>query len=266
MKITHVVKEFFSVGSGAEIYVYELARQQVKSGNDVTIVAPILGGEIRRKAEAVGVRCVTPQGAFGSSDIFHVHHPGVLSDSILSAAPVVATLHDLRDSHERRGRVKAWIVVREDQRQEGDVFIPNPIDTERFKPMSEIQRVVPVVLCCGNFRDDRRKAMLDDLCSQAKTGQAVIMFVGNGLRHLHEHGVRVYPPTWETEKFLKACNLTASLYVGRTVIEGWLCGRGGWVYQPDGTKVLMAPPTDAAFRFSAASVAEQVEEIYRRAI
>ena len=123
---------------------------------------------------------------------------------------------------------------------------------------------MPQVLCVGNFRDARRKPMLEDLLAQAGRGDIFLRVVGNGIAdRAHQPNISVHYPVWDIEIFLRYCTCTAGLYVGRTTLEGWLCGRAGYVYQPDGSKELRAPPADAAQRFSAQVVARRVEEVYQ---
>jgi hypothetical protein len=259
--------------TGSELYAFELARFQAKSGHEVLVTAPILGGEIGLRLKHQGVQLLTPRAVMAldwTPDIYHVHHPYVLPDHAFHHAHVVATLHDLQDGREHRGKVQRWIVVREDQRavMPEATWIPNGFDTERFFPMPEKEWPIPEVLCVGNFRDTRRAAMLEDLLHQANAGEITLRLVGNGLTgHVKKStAVTLHASLWDIEIFLKNTNFTASLFVGRTTLEGYLCGRRGWIYQEDGTKELTSPPEGAAALYGIERVAKAVEAIYREVL
>jgi len=60
--------------------------------------------------------------------------------------------------------------------------------------------------------------------------------------------------------------MTAGIQLGRTTIEGWLCGKPGWIYQVDSnggilTKNLHDPPQDVE-KYYADNVAKQIKEKY----
>lgn len=267
MKILHLISQFFSL-TGAELYVYELAREQVRRGHYVVVCAPMIGGELSRRARKAGVIVASPSTLEQAEpwDVLHIHHYHVIPEDFAPSVPRVATLHDLRDKTEGRGVVARWIVVREDQQVSlpEAVHIPNGFDLERFNPMPPVELVVPIVLAAGNFRDDRRAAMLEDLTARAEAGEILLYVVGNGLEMVHpSRQILRSPPAWDIERHLAHCAQTASLYVGRTAIEGFLCGRPGWVYDPQGERVLVEPPPDARERYGIGRVAEQVEEVYR---
>ena len=53
------------------------------------------------------------------------------------------------------------------------------------------------------------------------------------LDDLNESHVTYIEPTWDVEKYIKQCDETAGILLGRTTIEGWLCDRPGWIYDVD---------------------------------
>ena len=44
------------------------------------------------------------------------------------------------------------------------------------------------------------------------------------------HNLKITP---EIEKFVKECDETAGILLGRTTIEGWMCGKPSWIYKVD---------------------------------
>lgn len=261
MRIVHVINQFVML-TGAELHVYELAREQVRCGHSVSLYSPIQGGELRLKAKAAGIGFAP----LDRPDLYHVHSPAVLKN--YQGVPAVATLHDSRDKLDR-GPIRRWIVVREDQQALilDAALIPNGFDLSRFHPYPLLRaHPIPTVLAVGNFRDDRRQAMLESLRQKAKDDEVWVDFLGTGLHGLRGKNIAVHPPAWHTESFLAHCDVTAGLYVGRTTIEGWLCNRPGWIYQPDGSLACVSPPPDVAERYDIVRIAERVEGVYREAI
>lgn len=67
------------------------------------------------------------------------------------------------------------------------------------------------------------------------------------------------------ERYVKECEETPSILMGRTTIEGWLCGKSGWVYQIDDqgnilNKELKGVPSDVEKYKSENIVSEIIEE------
>jgi hypothetical protein len=81
-----------------------------------------------------------------------------------------------------------------------------------------------------------------------------------------EH-VTYFEPTSNTEKYIHQCDETAGILLGRTTIEGWLCGKKGWIYDVDSSgniknKTLNEIPTDVD-KFRSDIVGKQIMEIYK---
>ena len=82
---------------------------------------------------------------------------------------------------------------------------------------------------------------------------------------LTNDNVKYYESTWDVERYVKECEETASILMGRTTIEGWLCGKSGWIYQIDEqgnilSKELNDVPSDVEKYKSENIVSEIIEE------
>ena len=82
--------------------------------------------------------------------------------------------------------------------------------------------------------------------------------------------VKYFPSTKNVEKFVKGCSETAGILLGRTTIEGWLCGKPGWIYDIDSDgnikdKKLNEVPSDTD-KFDSINVVNKIKEIYINAI
>ena len=75
------------------------------------------------------------------------------------------------------------------------------------------------------------------------------------------------------EDYIKKCDYTAGIFKGRTTIEGFLCGKKGWIYTVDSqgniiSKVLQDVPTDVEkyrSEFSAKKVFTLYDEVINEA-
>jgi hypothetical protein len=70
----------------------------------------------------------------------------------------------------------------------------------------------------------------------------------------------------DVQKYVQRCDETSGILLGRTTIEGWLCGKSGWIYDVNDkgdilSKQLYNPPDDLE-KFYALNVATQIKEIY----
>jgi hypothetical protein len=83
---------------------------------------------------------------------------------------------------------------------------------------------------------------------------------------LNEPHVKHFPPTWSVENFIYKCEETAGIQLGRTAIEGWLCGKPSWIYKVDSAGFILlkekfSPPTDLE-KYYTMNVAKQIKEEY----
>jgi hypothetical protein len=57
-----------------------------------------------------------------------------------------------------------------------------------------------------------------------------LWLVGRDYPNFVESWVHTFEPTWDIENFTKKCSMVASVLMGRTVIEGWMCGKTARIY------------------------------------
>ena len=82
---------------------------------------------------------------------------------------------------------------------------------------------------------------------------------------INEH-VKYFNATSRVETFVKNCSETAGILLGRTTIEGWMCGKPGWIYNVESSgyivdKKLHEPPNDIV-KFDSIEVAKKIKEEY----
>jgi hypothetical protein len=168
-----------------------------------------------------------------------------------------------------RPEIKDYIVNNFEIPEEQVDIIYNPIDSDKFKPNSLV-KVENAVLFVGTI-DYLRKETILDLMERTKEEGKELWLVGedkgNYLQQvLFEPHVKHFPATWSVENFIYKCEETAGIQLGRTTIEGWMCGKPSWIYKVDSGGFILSkekfdPPTDIE-KYYAANVAKQIKEEY----
>ena len=123
--------------------------------------------------------------------------------------------------------------------------------------------------------DYLRKETILDLMFRTKEEGKELWLVGedkgNYLQQvLFEPHVKYFSPTWSVENFIHKCEETAGIQLGRTTIEGWMCGKPSWIYKVDSggfilSKERFEPPTDIE-KFFASNVGKQIKEEYQKVL
>jgi glycosyltransferase involved in cell wall biosynthesis len=117
--------------------------------------------------------------------------------------------------------------------------IYNPIDSDRFKiNNSQEKRDKKRILFVGTI-DYLRKNMIQDLVNVTRENNQEFWIVGKKndsyLEDMiaNQPHVTYFQPTNNIEKYIHQCDETAGILLGRTTIEGWMCGKDGWIYDID---------------------------------
>lgn len=280
--------QFFKNYTGSEVSNYELSRELVKLGCDVTVISSMVGDPLLSKAQKNGVKVygfnnlpnhklIEDKFNFYKNekefDIIHVNHkpigeimlqlypntPAVMhvrseviptfEEPIIN--PVIKRYISIRDSI--TDYIKTFGVT-DDQ----IVTIDNPFDTTRFNTDYTTEKnEKEVVLFIGTL-DYLRKDILFDLKKMVKENDQMLWIIGAdndkyanelldipvGNSHVRYFGVKP-----NVEDYIKKADYTAGIFKGRTTIEGFLCGKQGWIYTVDKTgkvlnKELTAVPDD----------------------
>ena len=168
-----------------------------------------------------------------------------------------------------RPEIKDYIVNNFEIPEEQVDIIYNPIDNDKFKPNPSI-KTENAVLFVGTI-DYLRKETILDLMERTKEEGKELWLVGedkgNYLQQvLFETHVKHFPATWSVENFIYKCEETAGIQLGRTTIEGWMCGKPSWIYKVDAGGFILSkekfnPPTDME-KYYASNVAKQIKEEY----
>lgn len=191
-------------------------------------------------------------------DILHLNHKPI-TEHLLKLYPdteTICTIHSEVIDLEHpviNPQIKKYIAIRPeikdfliDKFQINEDMIDviyNPINDSKFKP-TIVKNERPIVLFVGTM-DYLRENTIRDLINMTKdegkdlwlvgkeNGIKISDVIGNDNPHVTFHG-----PTWKVEEYVKKCDETAGILLGRTTIEGWMCGKGGWVYDIDSSGII----------------------------
>ncbi len=280
MKILLTLQNYHSL-TGSEMYVYELARVLHKRNHEVAIMALNIKGEIAERTTALGI----PVFRFFehpelSPDIVHANQPlpTIYSLRFFRNVPHVVTIHSLMKFEEpiKDPYILEYIAIRNDIKEKylslSPKVILNGVDMNRFKPADTVSDK-EAVLFVGTM-DHLRMNVIADLVARTEKEGKELWLVSNipeeMVKSFPDH-VKVSSPTWHIEEAVKRCKETAGIFMGRTTIEGWACGKGAYIYDVDASGGILdikfsIPPADMStldIEYMTDRVLETYEEVLK---
>jgi glycosyltransferase involved in cell wall biosynthesis len=306
----------FANFTGSELYVFELAKQLVKQGCEVSVCSNI-GMPLAGLAKSIGIKTYSlqeppgfklgdgkwllksPQGDVVSQentlyniaqtnfDIVHLNHKPVTEHllRLYPNTPVICSIHSEVIALEEpviSDSIKQYIAIRQEIKdhivssfgipEDKVCVIHNPIDGDKFKVTnSNEKREKKRILFVGTI-DYLRKNTIQELINKTKEENQELWIVGkkndtylDEMINGHDH-VTYFEPTASVEKFIHQCDETAGILLGRTTIEGWMCGKAGWIYDVDSSgnvlsKELHKVPSDID-KFNSSNVVKEIMKEY----
>lgn len=270
--------------TGSEIYIFELAKNLIKFNHDITIASYYLGDPLVSLANNLRIQCVSIDNLNDIEyDLIHCQHTPVVNFLVDKFPNIlkVCTIHSEIISLENpiiHDSIKKYIAIRpsikEHLEQKYKIesskieIIFNPIDETKFFPKETKNH--NSILFVGTV-DYLRKNTIYDLINTSKKENKNLWIIGDNqsdylndiLKYDH---VFYHESTYDISKYTQSCNETAGIMLGRTTIEGWMCGKPGWIYEVDNNglilnKKLHNPPNDIE-KFHSSNVAKQINKIY----
>jgi glycosyltransferase involved in cell wall biosynthesis len=260
--------QFFKNYTGSEMSNYELAKGLKKQGCDVTIVSTMVGEPLLSKATNDGIKVQhishSPNYVIGKDnslvftknesefDVLHINHKPI-GEMILKMYPNTPAVMHVRsevipvfEEPIIHPMIKKYISIRDSITDyikgfgiSGDdiVEIDNPFDTSRFNcDYKQIKNEKHVILFVGTL-DHLRKNILLDLKSEVEGNNQELWIIGaDNMGYSNElinGSVKYLGVKQNVEDYIKQCDCTAGIFKGRTTIEGFLCGKAGWIYKVD---------------------------------
>jgi hypothetical protein len=216
-------------------------------------------------------------------DIIHCQHKPIVDimNNLYPTIDKISTIHseiiELENPVKHKS-IKKYIAIRPEIKQniidnfdisENDInIIYNPIDGEKFKPQNTPSQ--NSILFVGTI-DNLRKNSIFDLVKYAEDNNKELWIVGKNqsdyLSELKTYShVKYYDATPNVDDFIHRCSETAGILLGRTTIEGWMCGKPGWIYDVDSfgnilNKKFYEVPNDLE-KFKSETVASQIKALY----
>ncbi len=167
-----------------------------------------------------------------------------------------------------RPEIKEYIVKNFNVPENLVEVIYNPINSEKFNIKNT--KNLGYTLFVGTI-DEIRKQTIFDLIKTTKENNKTLYIVGKNQSNylnsiLNESHVKYFDSTIDVQKYVKDCSETAGILLGRTTIEGWMCGKSGWIYNIDNLgniidKKLHEPPLDVE-RFDSLNVTKKIKQNY----
>jgi hypothetical protein len=220
-------------------------------------------------------------------DVIHLNHKPVTEHllRLFPDTPVICSIHSEVINLEEpviSSQIKKYIAIRPEIKEhivdkfnvaENQVeVIYNPINEEKFRVInSNEKRDKKRILFVGTI-DYLRRQTIQDLINTTRENNQELWIVGKEndtyLPSLiaNEPHVKYHGPTSNVEQYIHKCDETAGILLGRTTIEGWMCGKKGWIYDVDSSgnilsKALHDIPEDID-KFKSDNVVKQIKQQY----
>jgi len=208
----------FGGRTGSELYVYDLAREYLRRGLKVAVLADHYGTDYLDEAKNLGIEI----GFNPKADIIHAQQIKPTESVLDKNIPIIQTIHsEILPEYEfpvTHPNIKGYIAVRptieayvmkHTNKPVRTIF--NGVDSNLFYKTGEDNGKTLFVGKDDYLRHDTIKAL-------RKRGSLQLVS-------------KASPQT--VAKHTRACHQTASIMLGRTTIEGWLCGKPGLVFIVD---------------------------------
>lgn len=220
-------------------------------------------------------------------DIIHTQHTPITQTilKLYPRIPKVSTIHSEVISLENpvlHDDIKKYIAIRPEIKEhliknfsinkKKIEVIYNPFDFERFN--TKETKDEGYLLFVGTI-DYLRKSTLFDLVEYTKNKGMDFVIVGKDSANyldelLQNDHVKHFDAVDNIESYVKNCKETAGILLGRTSIEGWLCGKSGWIYDVNNkgeiiSKTFNDPPDDLE-KFDSINITNKIIDLYHQVI
>lgn len=279
----------FSSLTGSELYAYELANGLIQNDYDVSVVSENIGGLLTTISSKKGIKVYNFQSLPKDEkfDIIHCQHVPI-TDKLIQLYPNIPKIcsihselyeienplkhHSIKKYIAIRPQIKDHLIKNFNIKEEQIEIIYNPIDQNKFNNKDTTNN--GYLLFVGSLDHVRRNPIFD-LIQYTKQNNKELWVIGKNLSNylpilLQYPHVKYFQPCVDVEKYVKNCSETAGILLGRTTIEGWMCGKSGWIYDIDSTgrilkKDFYDPPKDIE-KFYSSNVINQIIIEYNKII
>ena len=268
----------FKEYTGSEIYFYELATALQSCGHDVRLFSPIHGQPLSDKvADMFFVDRDTVDNI--EYDLVIFSHGNIVWDYIkevrtkkfinVAHSEVLELEEPLIDS-----KIDAYVGIRPTivefikTKVTGKPveLIYNPFDFNRFnsKNCKKQKHVKDKVVLFPGSLDYLRVKPLRYLLDLSEKQNFKVLHVGRCDYTTVHPNFTTYAPIWGVEKYYRQCDIVSGIFLGRTSIEGLLCGKKVLQFDVDNKGIIKKVywhTEDNLDKFNKKSVAEQMISI-----
>ena len=266
----------FSHLTGMPIYLYNLGREMIKLGYEITLVSTI-GGVISDKAREAGFKLFSWEEDYRDDYIALILNEPI-SEQMLERFPDVPAyniIHSARPEDEPIPdcpQIRKYLYSKASDLayMKGKVpvdkidSLPIPIDFERFSPSKKRPHDVYTILAPCTL-DKLRLPMLKDLVKRACDNPDIKVILKG-----HNYGVIPNPsalpknvildenPEFNIEEIMADCDEVAGILLGTVTIEAWAMGLKTSVYDLEGNYEMVEQPKDFEIIHSAKFIANRL--------
>ena len=171
-----------------------------------------------------------------------------------------------------RPSIKDYIVNNFNIPEHNVEVVYNPFDKSRFKPNSLPSGTDKKVTLFVGTMDYLREKPIKELIDKCSSENKELWLVGKDTNNYasyfannYEH-VKYFEPTDKIEDFYYKCDETAGIMLGRTTIEGFLCGKPAIIYNVDKSGEIIDSeyhevPEDLSI-FDYDTIIDKIKDIY----
>jgi len=265
MNIAIVTLQFSNL-SGSELYVYELAREYLIQGHSVSIIAKYLQNKeknFQNRIENLGGKIFQINSAdskfyLKTANIIHTNQPlptlWTIStlDQLKLNTPIISTIHSEFPLHEKpvcNNKIIKYIAVRPSIKEilinnynissDKIEVVYNPIDFQRFNLKGTVSPDIPTIVFPGTIDPIRKDTILSLInLAHSNKNNIKLQIIGERgdsyLDNFKSDNVFIFPSTFDIENYIKQSSVVASILLGRTILEGWACGKPGLIFNING--------------------------------
>lgn len=231
---------------GSELYHYELAKELHLLGNEVTLATirePNMNDPRRIILKSLGVEQIFIRDIKDNYDIAVASQPQV-NDYVASnvSCPIVSIIHSEIRSEDPifRDNIKHYITIRESiydlikskgVPKENISLIYNPIDFSRFNTENQTKLKKTTGIFVGEVLDNIRNKAVKHLISSCIERDWDLWIVSESRFEVNHPNIKFFDKIFETETLVKQVDFTAGILLGRTTLEGYACGKPGYIYE-----------------------------------
>lgn len=268
----------FSHLTGMPMYLYNLGKEMIKLGYEITLVSTI-GGDIAQMAREAGFKLFDWRDDYQDDYIALILNEPI-SEQMLSRFPNVPAyniIHSARPEDEPIPdcpQIRKYFYSKESDLayMKGKVpehkiaSLPIPIDFERFSPEKRREHKTYTILAPCTI-DELRRPMLLDLIRRAEDNPEIAVIVkGENYGALSDVS---YPPnfildntpTAHIDDYMAIADEVAGILVGTVTLEAWAMGLKTSIYDLNGGYAIVDEPKMFSFEHHAEYIARKLINI-----